>query len=173
MRKCLVIVDMQNDFVTGNLGTKEAVAIVPNVVAKVKQAIADGTKVVFTRDTHTSEYMNTQEGKNLPVPHCINGTEGWDIIPELQEFITDETYIFDKPTFGSVKLADDVTFNCYDEVELIGVCTGICVLSNAIVIKAHNPEVPIKVDSSCCACVTPETHETALKAMQTCQIQVV
>ena len=173
----LVVVDMQNDFIDGALGTKEAVAIVPNVAEKIKKF--DG-KVLFTRDTHEENYMDTQEGKNLPVPHCIRGTEGWQIRPELEVFRTEEA--IDKPTFGSSKLGEmlksqNETLKSAGEIgiesiTLIGLCTDICVISNAILIKAFLPEVPIIVDSACCAGVTPDSHKNALEAMKVCQIKV-
>lgn len=169
MKKYLVVVDMQNDFVTGCLGSKEAQAIVPEMVDYVKNF--DGT-VVFTQDTHSEDYMNTQEGAKLPVPHCIKGTEGWEIIPELKE-MAEKCKVFEKPTFGSKALANFLAEENPDEVEFIGVCTGICVLSNATLLKAFAPEIPIKVNAKYCACVTPATHETALAAMQTCQIEII
>ena len=154
----LIVVDMQKDFVDGALGTSEAVSIVPAVLARVKQ------------DTHTAGYLETQEGKNLPVRHCIRGTEGWAIIPELRPYA--ET-VFDKPTFGSRKLGEFLASQediC--QVTVIGLCTDICVISNALMIKAFLPEVPIVVQEKCCAGVTPESHETALAAMKSCQIHV-
>lgn len=172
MQNILLVIDMQNDFIDGALGTKEAVAIVPTVKAKIENF--DGT-VLFTRDTHETCYMETQEGKNLPVPHCIRGTDGWQIRPELDALRTTE--VIDKPTFGSKELGTILTeMNEKDEIgsiTLIGLCTDICVISNAMLVKAFLPEVPIIVDSACCAGVTPESHENALKAMQMCQIKVV
>lgn len=172
MQNILLVIDMQNDFIDGALGTKEAVAIVPTVKAKIENF--DGT-VLFTRDTHETCYMETQEGKNLPVPHCIRGTDGWQIRPELDALRTTE--VIDKPTFGSKELGTILTeMNEKDEIgsiTLIGLCTDICVISNAMLVKAFLPEVPIIVDSACCAGVTPESHENALKAMQVCQIKVV
>ena len=172
MQNILLVIDMQNDFIDGALGTKEAVAIVPTVKAKIENF--DGT-VLFTRDTHETCYMETQEGKNLPVPHCIRGTDGWQIRPELDALRTTEA--IDKPTFGSKELGTILTeMNEKDEISsitLIGLCTDICVISNAMLVKAFLPEVPIIVDSACCAGVTPESHENALKAMQVCQIKVV
>ena len=172
MRKILIVIDMQNDFIDGALGTKEAVAIVPAVKAKIENF--DGP-VLFTRDTHEICYMETQEGKNLPVPHCIRGTDGWQIRPELDALRTTEP--IDKPTFGSKELGTILTeMNAKEEIgsiTLIGLCTDICVISNAMLVKAFLPEVPIIVDSACCAGVTPESHENALKAMQVCQIKVV
>jgi len=171
MRKILVVVDMQNDFIDGALGTAEAVAIVPKVAEKIKNF--DGT-VIYTRDTHEADYMETQEGKNLPVPHCIRGTEGWQIRTELQQA---GAMVVDKPTFGSRALAERlVEMNREETIEsitLIGLCTDICVISNAFVIKAFLPETPIIVDAACCAGVTPESHERALETMKVCQIAVV
>lgn len=169
MKKLLVVVDMQNDFVTGCLGTKEAQAITGAVADYVKDF--DG-EIVFTRDTHGEDYMETQEGKKLPVPHCIKGSEGWEIVPELQP-CAQKARVFDKPTFGSTELAKYVQDGGFDEVTLIGVCTGICVMSNAMLIKAFAREVPVKVIAKLCACVTPDTHETALNAMATCQVEIV
>ncbi len=170
MKKILVVVDMQNDFIDGALGTAEAVAIVPKVAEKIKSF--DGT-VIYTRDTHEKNYMETQEGKNLPVPHCIRGTEGWQIRSELQQAGVE---VVDKPTFGSRALAEKLvemnTEETIESITLIGLCTDICVISNAFVIKAFLPETPIIVDAACCAGVTPESHERALEAMKVCQIQV-
>ena len=174
MKKVLVVVDMQKDFVDGALGTKEAVAIVDAVVEKVKTF--DG-EVIFTRDTHFDNYMETQEGANLPVPHCVKDTEGWDLIPELKAFCEEmKCKVYDKPTFGSTELAADLKA-LYDageleSVELIGICTDICVVSNALLIKAFMTELPVSLDSSCCAGVTPEKHEAALETMRSCQVLV-
>ena len=171
MRKILVVVDMQNDFIDGALGTAEAVAIVPKVAEKIKNF--DGT-VLYTRDTHEENYMETQEGKNLPVSHCIRGTEGWQIRTELQQA---GAMVVDKSTFGSRTLAEKLVEMNWEEaiesITLIGLCTDICVISNAFVIKAFLPETPIIVDAACCAGVTPESHERALEAMKVCQIAVV
>lgn len=169
--KFLIVVDMQNDFIDAALGTKEAVAIVPAVAKKIAEYRKTGNQVIFTRDTHQKNYMETQEGKNLPVMHCIEGTDGWQISKELE---VGESKIFNKPSFGSMELADYVaSLNDIEEIELIGLCTGICVISNAFILKAKMPEVKITVDSSCCACVTPESHQTALNAMKLCQINVI
>ncbi|MCQ2598720.1 MAG: cysteine hydrolase [Treponema sp.] len=169
--KLLIVVDMQNDFIDAALGTKEAVAIVPAVAKKIAEYREAGNQVIFTRDTHQKNYMETQEGKNLPVMHCIEGTDGWQISKELE---VGESKIFNKPSFGSMELADYVaSLNDIEEIELIGLCTGICVISNAFILKAKLPEVKITVDSSCCACVTPESHQTALNAMKLCQINVI
>lgn len=169
--KLLVVVDMQNDFVSGVLGTKEAAAIVPNVVKKAAEAAEAGDDIIFTQDTHGENYMETQEGRNLPVPHCARGTEGWQIIPELREYAVGRPSV-EKPAFGSVELAHLAAQKGYDEIELVGVCTDICVISNAMLLKAALPEAVISVDVACCAGVTPESHQTALAAMRACQIQV-
>ena len=171
MQKVLVVVDMQNDFIDGALGTKEAVAIVPGVKEKIENF--DGV-VLFTRDTHETYYLDTQEGQKLPVPHCIRDTEGWQIRSELEE--KKKTEPIDKETFGSTDLAGElVAMNEDNEIEsitFVGLCTDICVISNALLAKASLPEVPIIVDAKCCAGVTPESHENALKAMEACQIQI-
>ena len=168
--KVLCVIDMQNDFIDGALGTKEAEAILENVKAKIDLYRNNGDTVIFTRDTHTEEYMNTQEGKNLPVPHCIKNTEGWEISSEL---ITEGSVIIDKPTFGSYELTEHIaTLSDVESIELIGLCTDICVISNAMLLKAKFTETPISVDSSCCAGVTPESHLNALSAMKMCQIEI-
>ena len=168
--KFLIVVDMQNDFIDGALGTKEAVAILPAVKSKIEGF--DG-RILFTRDTHEADYLETQEGKNLPVEHCIKGTDGWQIHPDLDALRKEEAV--DKPSFGSVALAQMLkAYDTYeekiDEITLIGLCTDICVISNAMLIKAYLPETPIFVDAECCAGVTPESHERALDAMAICQI---
>ena len=170
MQDILVVVDMQNDFIDGVLGTKEAVAIVPKVEERIRNF--KGT-VLFTRDTHESWYLDTQEGKKLPVPHCIRNTEGWQIRNELDSLRKTEP--IDKETFGSTDLADElVAMNIDDEIgsiTFIGLCTDICVISNAMISKAALPEVPVYVDKDCCAGVTTDSHETALAAMRMCQIK--
>ena len=168
-RKLLVVVDMQNDFIDGALGTQEAVKIVPKVCKKIRNFDGD---VVFTMDTHTSIYSETLEGKKLPVPHCIKGTEGWKLRKEIAALSIGCRKI-EKPTFGSVELANYIADNDYSGIEIIGLCTDICVISNALLIKAFLPEEIITVDSSCCAGVTPESHENALNAMRMCHIDVV
>ena len=166
--KVLCVIDMQNDFIDGALGTKEAEAIVENVKSKIELYRQNGDTIIFTRDTHTEEYMNTQEGKNLPVPHCIKGSKGWEITKKLD---TASDKIIDKPTFGSFELADYVaSLSDVEEIELIGLCTDICVISNAMLLKAKLTETQISVDSSCCAGVTPESHLNALESMKMCQI---
>lgn len=184
-RKILVVVDMQNDFLTGALRNEDAIKIVPNVVDKVKKATEDeNTLVIFTKDTHDEyNYMETIEGKNLPVPHCLKYTEGWEIIDELKPYA--ET-IINKGTFGGLQLGyyigdlndeyvdrrkhgEDIRI---DEIEFIGVCTDICVISNVLLVKAFVPNIEITVDAACCAGVTPESHDTALAAMKACHIHV-
>lgn len=167
--KVLVVVDMQNDFITGSLGTKEAVAILPKVREKIKNF--DG-KVYFTRDTHEDCYLETQEGKNLPVSHCIKGTPGYEIADGLTQL--HEAACIDKPSFGSIKLGEELSAlnkkEAIESITLVGLCTDICVISNAFILKAFMPEVKIIVDAGCCAGVTPESHERALEAMKVCQI---
>lgn len=168
--KILCVIDMQNDFIDGALGTNEAVAITDNVAKKIELYRKNGDRVIFTRDTHYDNYMQTQEGRNLPVPHCIKDTDGWQISSKL--FVGD-SLIIDKPTFGSVQLSEYIAgLEGVDEVELIGLCTDICVISNAMLIKARLPEVRVSVDSTCCAGVTPESHSNALSAMKMCQIEI-
>ena len=169
--RVLVIVDMQNDFIDGALGTAEARAILPALQKKLEEYRRAGDTVLFTRDPHTAEYLSTQAGKNLPVSHCIRGTEGWQIHPSLD---TANCRIFDKPAFGSVELGRYIaSLPRLEQVELAGVCTDICVISNAMILKAALPEIPLLVDASCCAGVTPESHERALEAMKACQIEII
>ena len=169
----LVVVDMQNDFIDGALGTPEAVAIVPKVMVKMMNF--DGL-VLATRDTHGEDYLERQEGKKLPVAHCIKGTHGWEIKDEIQQLLISQP--IDKPTFGSEalgKVLKDLNNDVepIDSITLVGLCTDICVISNAMLLKAFLPEVPIMVDASCCAGVTPESHERALEAMKACQIEII
>lgn len=170
MRDVLVVVDMQRDFVNGALGTPEAVAILPAVVEKVKGFAG---KVLFTRDTHGEDYLQSREGGLLPVEHCIRGTPGWELADELQPFAEE---IIDKPTFGSVELGERMrALNAQEQIgtiTLIGVCTDICVISNAMLLRAFLPETPITIDAACCAGVTPESHDTALKALAACQFSI-
>ena len=173
MKKYLVVVDMQNDFIDAALGTKEAEAIVDAVKEKIRSYPAGD--VIATMDTHGENYMETQEGKYLPVPHCIRGTEGWEIRPDIASLLTGAK-IYEKPTFGSTALAADLKAVSEEEeieLELIGLCTDICVVSNALLLKAVMPEVKISVDAACCAGVTPGKHLAALETMRSCQIQVV
>ena len=171
MKNYLIVVDMQNDFIDGSLGTKEAEAIVDKVADKIRGF--DG-EVVFTRDTHMPEYLDTQEGRRLPVVHCVKGSFGWQIREGL-EAIRPCTVI-DKPTFGSSELGVLLAQRDLDEkigsITVIGLCTDICVISNALLIKAFLPETPIVVDAACCAGVTPESHKNALEAMKMCQITI-
>ena len=168
--KALIVIDMQNDFITGSLGTKEAQGIVENVKKRIEKARADGEKVFFTRDTHSENYLNTQEGRNLPVVHCVQGTDGWEIDAHLP---VNGDCVIDKPSFGSIELAEKIAaLKDLESVELIGLCTDICVISNAMILKARLPETPIAVRADCCAGVTPESHQNALNAMKMCQIQI-
>ena len=169
MKNLLIVVDMQNDFITGALGTGEARAILPDVVKLVESW--DGP-VAFTRDTHGPGYLDTQEGKHLPVPHCLKGTDGWQIAGALRPW-ADSAPVFDKPAFGSPALAHWCSGQQPDSITLCGVCTGICVISNALLPKAALPETPVKVIARCCACVTPQSHQTALDAMKLCQVEIV
>lgn len=171
--KILIVIDMQNDFIDGSLGTPEAVAIVDNVRAKIESGEYD--RIFATMDTHTEDYLKTQEGRLLPVEHCIHGTPGWEISPVLKELLANAR-IFEKPTFGSIELAralEKLSYKMPLEIELVGLCTDICVISNALLFKAYMPEVKISVDSSCCAGVTPEKHLAALETMRSCQINVI
>ena len=172
MQEILVVVDMQNDFVTGPLGTPEARTILPKVAEKVKNFPG---RVLFTRDTHEENYLESREGKALPVPHCIRGTGGWEICPELETLRKEEPV--DKPTFGSTGLGEvlraaDQYGEKIGKITLVGVCTDICVISNALLLRAFLPEAEIAVDAACCAGVTPESHQTALRAMKACQIAI-
>ena len=169
-RKILVVIDMQNDFITGSLGTTEAQAIVKGVKTKINQALKQKDTVVFTRDTHSDNYLDTQEGKKLPVLHCVRYTSGWEIEKSLQ---LPGAQIFNKDTFGRLDLAHYLHSTGCDEIELVGVCTDICVISNALLIKAYLPELKIVVDSACCAGTTPENHQKALAMMQQCQIEII
>ena len=171
MRKILIVIDMQNDFIDAALGTKEALSIVEAVKEKIRSYPPED--VIATMDTHGENYMQTQEGKYLPVPHCLKGTDGWKIRPDIAELLIGAK-IYEKPTFGSVALAADLKELSEKEeieLELIGLCTDICVVSNALLLKATMPEVKISVDPACCAGVTPEKHEAALETMRSCQIQ--
>lgn len=171
MQKVLLVIDMQHDFVSGSLGTAEAQAILPAVAAKIAQYRAEGQPVLFTRDTHTPEYLSTQEGKRLPVEHCIAGTAGHALVPQIQ---VENSLVLDKPSFGSLELADYLasTYPNAAEFELCGLCTDICVVSNALILKAKFPETTVSVDAACCAGVTPASHEAALITMKMCQVDV-
>ena len=176
MKKTLIVVDMQNDFIDMALGTKEAVLIVPKVKEKIERYYREGYEIIYTRDTHGEDYLNTPEGKKLPVPHCIKGTKGWEIRDEIDKALSEGCIRVEKPTFGSTRLpgiveglagnADKVT------IELLGLCTDICVVSNTLLLKAHFLDADIAVRRACCAGVTPATHEAALSTMGCCQIDV-
>ena len=174
MKKVLIVIDMQNDFVTGSLGSEMAQAIVPNILEKLKKAKEERSIILFTRDTHEVNYLETLEGKNLPVEHCIRGTEGWEIIPEFKEytFVTSRsTNMVNKPTFGSIYLPTMIP-NEFEEIEICGVCTDICVVSNALMLRAKYPNARIIVDSNACVGTSVEAHESALTVMRSCQIEV-
>lgn len=173
MKKVLVVVDMQKDFINGALGTKEAVAIVEKAAVEIAQFTG---KIFVTLDTHQSNYLETAEGKKLPVPHCIKGTDGWQLNEKIQTALSGKDYVtLEKGTFGSTKLVDEVRkIGCQEELEIecLGLCTDICVVSNVLLLKANFPEAKITVRADCCAGVTPESHEAALKTMEMCQIEV-
>ena len=176
--KVLIVVDMQKDFVDGSLGSPEARAIVPNVAAKVAEYSNEDSIIIFTRDTHQTNYLETSEGKQLPIEHCIVGTSGWEIVSEV--YTPFYSYIIDKPTFGSTELPSAIGRAMHsrgawglESIELCGLCTDICVVSNALLLKANYLDTPIYVDSSCCAGVTPDTHKAALTVMRSCQIYVI
>lgn len=169
--KCLVVIDVQNDFVTGSLGTAEAVEMLPRLLEKMRSS--EGA-ILMTQDTHGADYLSTQEGRMLPVEHCIEGTEGWRFPAEVEALRESRgARVYEKPTFGSTRLVSELK-RLYDgaeleSVELVGLCTDICVISNALMIKAAMPELPVYVDPACCAGVTPEKHEAALEVMRSCQ----
>ncbi|MBR6570149.1 MAG: cysteine hydrolase [Clostridia bacterium] len=174
-KKMLIVVDMQNDFIDGALGTAEAVAIVPQVMERIRICREQGYQMIATLDTHGENYMDTPEGKKLPVPHCIKGTDGWQIKPEIREALG-ECILVEKPTFGSVELPGIIAREADGAekltIELIGLCTDICVVSNALLLKAHFTEADIAVRAACCAGVTPDNHAAALRTMASCQIDV-
>ncbi|MDO4380262.1 MAG: isochorismatase family cysteine hydrolase [Clostridia bacterium] len=165
MKRTLIVVDMQNDFITGSLGTEEAQGIVENVKRKIAQFKENGDEIIFTRDTHGENYLSTPEGKKLPVVHCVKGTSGWEIADGIYESGCE---IIDKPSFGYTGWS---RFD-FEKIELCGLCTDICVVSNALILKAFFPEAEISVDPSCCAGVTPKSHNAALETMKMCQIEI-
>lgn len=174
MKRFLIVVDMQNDFIDGALGTPEARAIVERVRARIERAEAEGRRVLFTQDTHEADYSKTAEGRSLPIPHCIRGTAGWAIHPLLAPYTRE---VFEKPTFGSLALAEYLAAEAEGgganlDIELCGVCTDICVVSNALLLRAKLSEAKFSVDADCCAGVTPESHEAALKVLAACQINI-
>lgn len=169
--KLLIVIDMQKDFINCALGTKEAQEILPAVQSKIAEYKRNNDPIIFTRDTHEANYLQTQEGYKLPVEHCIKGTPGWEIDPALD---TKDAIIFDKPSFGSIELAEYVKqyYSNAQEIELIGLCTDICIISNAMILKATLPETKVTVDSKACAGVTPQSHNNAIEAMKMCQIDI-
>lgn len=171
MMKYLIVVDMQNDFVDGSLGTAEAQAIVPAVVARIEKARAEGWTVIATMDTHGEDYLASAEGRKLPVTHCVRGTQGWQLEDRVRAALPEDAIIVEKPTFGCVRLPALIG-DAPEAIELIGLCTDICVVSNALLLKAHYPDAGISVDSACCAGVTPEKHAAALETMASCQIDI-
>ena len=169
--KVLIVIDMQVDFITGSLANKDGENIIPQLKKEIDKYLNDGQTVIFTKDTHCKEYLQTQEGKKLPVEHCIKGTKGWEIVPELHY---PDCLIFEKPSFGSLNLSKYISeIKDVEDIELTGVCTDICVISNAMILKAQLPETPINVKASCCAGTTAENHQNALKAMDMCQINII
>lgn len=166
MNRTLIVVDMQNDFIDGSLGTKEAEKIVPRVQEKIDEYINRGDRVIYTRDTHQAGYLSTNEGKHLPVEHCIEGTHGWEIADGIYR---EGCEIINKPAFGYTGWAD----YDFEDVELVGLCTDICVISNALLIKALFPEIKVSVDPECCAGVTPESHDAAIMTMKMCQVDMI
>ena len=176
-QKFLIVVDMQKDFIDGALGTKEAQAMVPAACARIRECREAGYAVIATLDTHEENYLETREGKHLPVPHCIRGTAGWRIRPEIMDALGDDAILVEKPTFGSIRLPEIIREKCDGDepavIELLGLCTDICVVSNALLLKAAFPETDFAVRAACCAGVTPEKHEAALETMRSCQITVI
>lgn len=174
MNKILLIVDMQNDFIDGSLGTKEAIAVVPRALEKIRDFDGD---VFYTKDTHSQDYMSTSEGRALPVQHCVKCTEGWRLHPDIEKLCIDKKATgVEKVTFGAADLPDLLKKRYpdgVDEIEIIGLCTDICVISNALLLKAFFPETKITVDAACCAGVTPQSHQNALDAMRSCQVEIV
>ena len=169
--RVLIVTDMQNDFIDGSLGTKEAVEIVDFAKAKIDSYLAEGDKVIYTQDTHTRDYLKTQEGKKLSIEHCIKGTSGWQI---SQKVYVNGCQVMEKQSFGSIEPAKFIAeMDDVESIELIGICTDICVISNAMILKAKMPEIPVLVDASCCAGTTYENHKNALNAMKICQIEVI
>lgn len=170
MKKALVMIDVQNDFVDGSLGSKEAQSIIEPIIEEIKKPY---DSIYVTYDTHEKNYLDTFEGKHLPVEHCIKGSNGWQLNPQIQQALQSKPYItIEKPTFGSLALVQYLTSANYDEITLVGLCTDICVISNALLIRASLPNTKIIVKQDCCAGVTKEKHEAALQVMQSCQIDV-
>ena len=166
----LVVVDMQEDFVNGSLGTKEAQKIVPDIAECIKSFLG---RKVYTMDTHTDAYLSTQEGKNLPVKHTVRGTAGWELVSGIRELVTEADTVIEKGGFGSLTIADIVQKTHYENIYFVGVCTGICVISNAVIAKAADPEAVVHIVKDLCACVSPESHETAISAMRLLQMDII
>lgn len=173
MKQLLIVVDMQNDFIDGSLGTPEAQAIVPNVIEKIQEWNGD---ILFTRDEHYSDYLTTNEGRHLPIKHCIVCTDGTNFHHDITNALVSnkkDYWVFTKETFGSIAIPKRINSRCYDRIELVGLCTDICVISNALILKAYYPETDIAVDVSCCAGSTPENHKAAIKVLKACQIDII
>lgn len=170
MKNVLIVIDMQNDFIDGAIGSCEAQAIVDNVAKKINEYKVRGDEIIFTKDTHFEDYLSTNEGKNLPIEHCIKGTKGWEISNKLD---TANCKIIEKPTFGYTEWQKHLSKEDDLAIEFVGLCTDVCVVSNAIIIKAQFPNAHLKVDASCCAGITPQTHASALATMQSCQIEII
>lgn len=183
MDKVLIVVDMQNDFINGVLGTKEAMQIVPYVVEKINTYISNKDLIYFTKDTHGINYLRTQEGKNLPIIHCLKNTSGWGFPASIQSLVEkvqeekEEKIVFEKQSFGSYKLAENLKTVLSDkqdvQIEMVGLCTDICVITNAFVLKTYMPEAEIIIDAKGCAGVSKESHENALNAMKICQMTII
>lgn len=181
MKKLLLVIDMQNDFITGVLGNEGCKRVVPNVIKRMERAKAEGWKILCTKDTHEENYLNTGEGQRLPVPHCIRGTLGAELIPEILEleekWKEDDVFMeinpVEKSAFGSTELSRKLESYDFDEIEIIGVCTDICVISNAMILRSDYPDIRLTVNSSCCSGVTYESHQRALGAMKSCQVEIV
>lgn len=171
MSKVLVVVDMQNDFITGSLGTREAQNIVQAVAEKIRQRKSEGYEILVTLDTHGIDYLNTQEGRKLPVEHCIRGTDGWQLQNDIATAVGDSRR-YEKEAFGSKELIQDLVQMNPESIEFVGLCTDICVVSNVLGVKAWLPETPVCVDSRCCAGVTPQSHQAALETMASCQVEI-
>lgn len=171
MEKAIIVVDMQNDFVYGDLSTDQAREMLPRLIDKLEKVVkGKSADLIFTQDTHKEDYLTTQEGKNLPVVHCIKNTEGWELISDMKRFTPSAKAVIEKKTFGSTRLPSLI--KPYKEVEFVGLCTDICIISNALLVKAFYPELVVSVDSQCCAGTTPENHEIALAAMKACQCKI-
>ncbi|MCD8222551.1 MAG: cysteine hydrolase [Clostridiales bacterium] len=171
MKSILLVIDMQNDFIDGSLGTEDACRIVPGVIEKIREAVKNGDRVIYTRDTHGTDYLQTQEGRLLPVEHCIRDTAGWQIREDVLAAANGNEEVINKPSFGYTGWAQ-VLREEYDTITLIGLCTDICVVSNALILKAMYPETHVVVDAACCAGTTPERHQAAIRTMESCQVEI-